>query len=71
MSFVIELTAAKGVDFSAPKYFTGRMIDIWPEYVRDPDRAHIFEKKISASETLATFRMRGFRGSVRPFEEVV
>jgi hypothetical protein len=62
--YVIKLTAKDGADFSRPKFWTGRMLEHWPEYLADPERAHRFEVKQSAEEVLTGFIARGFEGRV-------
>jgi hypothetical protein len=44
-------------DNPVPKYWTGRMLESWPEYVHDKDRAHTMREQ-TAKEVARSFNER-------------
>jgi hypothetical protein len=64
--FVLCLTKANGVDFVRPKYWTGRMLERWPELSSNPENAFRFTTKQAANEVRSGLANRGFFGAVRP-----
>lgn len=63
--FVLVFTHSNDVKFAREKYFTGRVLERFPEYVSDPEKAYRFPSKQAANEMRSGFAQRGFRGVVR------
>lgn len=62
--FVLCLTSCKGVEYTRPKYWTGGMLERWPELSANKDRAHQFSSKQAANEVRSGLADRGFFGHV-------
>lgn len=71
MSYVIQLTHNYGVEMPTPKYFTGKMIERWPEYLSSSARARPFIDHESAAEYMSMFRAVGFDGQITTLSEVL
>lgn len=66
IEYVLCITHQRGVEFVRPKFWTGGMLERWPELVSNKDRAHRFSSKKAADEVRAGFASRGFAGEVQP-----
>ena len=64
--FVLCVTGQKDREYSCPKYWTGRMLESWPELLSDKSRAHVFSGKRVAGEVRSGFASRGFRCELEP-----
>lgn len=60
--YVLCITSQNGVEFTRHKYWTGGMLERWPELVSNRERAHVFSSKRAAQEVRSGFANRGFYG---------
>lgn len=62
IEYVLCLTSSNGTDFVRPKYWTGLMLERWPELTSNKVNAHRFSSKQAANEVRSGFANRGFFG---------